>query len=166
MLLIIQWLGIAGFVLCLGIMYATDHGIRGLRKHDADFRLLDMRFRYTAADVSDTFSKLGEAGRIAYRNFWILDFFFIPCLLIVQIAVVHRIDMNATARNGLVVLSAIRAALDIAENSILLHLIGKYPAEDRRTATTCAWITTSKFVVLYTWAIAVLALFLYSLAQK
>ena len=48
-------------------------------KHDADFRLLDMRFHYTAADVNETFSKLGEDGRTAYRNYWILDFFFIAC---------------------------------------------------------------------------------------
>jgi len=162
---IIKWLGIAGFIICLAIMYTTDHGIRGLRKHDADFTLLDMRFRYTAADVNDTFTKLGEAGRIAYRNFWILDFVFIACFLIVQIALVHRIDMNATARNALIVLSAIRAAFDSTENGILLHLIGKYPTADRQAATLCSRITTSKFIILYVWILAVSALFLYSLGQ-
>lgn len=72
----VKYIGIVGFIICLMIMYTTNHGIRGMRKYDADFRLLDMRFHYTAADVNETFTKLNDGGRVAYRDYWILDFFF------------------------------------------------------------------------------------------
>ncbi|MCL2544607.1 MAG: hypothetical protein FWE77_01680 [Clostridia bacterium] len=163
---IVKYVGIAGFVICLAIMYCTNHGIRGLRAHDADFRLLDMRFHYTAADVHETFTKLGEGGRLAYRNYWILDFFFIACFLIVMFAAVDSIAMPGWLKSALIALSIARAAFDATENGILLYLIGKYPAQNNVLATLCSWVTTCKFVALYLWMLAVAVTLLRPLIRR
>ena len=142
MLNIIKYIGIIGFFVCLIIMYATNHGIRSIRKYDADFKLLDMQFHYTADNVNESFNKLGSDGRSAYRNYWILDFFFIACLLIVMIAIVGVISMTDWVKNVLIILAVSRAVFDAIENSILLYLIGKYPIQNNSLATICSWITT------------------------
>jgi len=163
---IIKFIGIAGFVICLYIMYATNHGVKGLRSYDPNFKLLDMRFHYNAADVTETFTKLGERGRTAYQNFWVLDFFFITCFIVVQIAIVNSIDMINPIRNGLLILSILRAVFDIAENSMLIYLIKKYPTQNNQLVTMCSWVTTSKFVVLDFWYLGVGGVLLYLLIKK
>lgn len=44
-------ISIIGFIVCLYIMYKTEHGIPGIKKFDANFRLLDMRFKYDVKTV-------------------------------------------------------------------------------------------------------------------
>ena len=163
---IVKYVGISGFLVCLAMMYFTNHGIRGLRKYDADFRLLDMRFRYTSADVNEAFTTLGDGGRRAYRRFWILDFFFIACFLIVMLAVADSIFMAGWLKNVLLALAIARAAFDVAENGILLYLIGKYPAQNHALATIGSWVTTCKFVALFLWMLAVAAMLLHPLLRR
>jgi len=147
-------------------MYATNHGIRGMRKYDAGFRLLDMRFHYTATNVNETFTKLNVGGRVAYRNYWILDFFFIACFLVVQLTIINSIAMSDTAINVLIVLSFLRAIFDIVENSILLYLIDKYPIQNNQLATICSWVTTSKFIALYLWIVGIAVMLLYPVVHR
>lgn len=45
MFIVIKTIGVIGFFICLIIMYITDCGIPGIRKHDPDFKTLDMQFR-------------------------------------------------------------------------------------------------------------------------
>ena len=163
---IIKYIGITGFFICLAIMYFTNHGIRGLRKFDANFRLLDMQFHYTTADVYRTFEKLGSDGRLAYRNYWILDFFFIPCFLIVMLAIIYHMPLVGWVEIALIILSILRALFDVIENSILLYLISKYPAQDNLLATVCSWITTSKFIALFLWMLGIAAMLIYSLTHR
>jgi hypothetical protein len=159
---IVQYIGIAGFIVCLIIMHTTDFGIKGLRKYDAGFRLLDMRFHYTADDVGEVFEKLGKAGREVYRNYWILDFFFIACFLIVMLAIVNKVVIDNWARNLLIVLAVSRAVFDIVENSILMYLSNIFPVRNDSLAAICSWVTTCKFIVLYAWILGILAMTLYS----
>lgn len=163
---VLKWVGLIGFFACLIIMYTTNHGIRGLRKYDADFRLLDMRFHYTAANVNETFTKLNEGGRVAYRNYWILDFFFIACFLVVQLTIINSIAMGDATKNVLIVISVLRALLDIVENSMLLYLIGKYPIQNNQFATICSWVTTSKFIALFLWIIGITVMLLYPVVHR
>ncbi len=89
---IISIICVAGFFVCLLLMYTTDLGVNGLRKHDADFEMLDMSFHYTADDVNEAFEGLGEDGIAAYHKFWILDYAFIACFLVVMLAIPKKGD--------------------------------------------------------------------------
>lgn len=163
---VFSWIGLIGFVMCLIIMYTTNHGIPGIRKHDPNFRLLDMQFHYRSDTVYDTFDKLGKEGRKAYQNYWILDFFFIVCFLTVQITVVNIIDKRSALRIILIMLSVLRGLFDVIENGILIYLIGKFPEQNNQLASFCSYMTTSKFIALYLWIIGIMIVLLYQFATR
>lgn len=166
MIKFIRYIGIAGFIICLIIMYTTNIGINGLRMYDADFSLLDMRFHYAADDVSEVFEKLGEDGIAAYREFWILDFIFIACFLIVMLAAMDKPAISGKGKKLLIILAVARAVFDIIENSILLYLSSTYPTYNDLLASICSWITTFKFVFLIVWVLGFAALALYPVINR
>ncbi len=147
----VRFIGVIGFVICLLLMYTTDLGHSGMQKHDADFNLLDMRFHYSADDIEDALEGLGGGGRAAYRNFWLLDYAFIACFLVVMLSAINRYVHNNRAKKALTALAVARAGFDIAENSFLWALSGMYPAHNAAIAALCPWITTLKFICLYLW---------------
>jgi len=163
---IVGYIGIAGFIICLIIMYATNLGERGLRNYDPDFRLLDMRFQYTAADVGETFEKLGRDGRAAYRNFWILDFVFIACFLIVMFAITDKIATNGWARYILIFFSIARAGFHIIETGMLFSLSIRYPVQNSSLVTLSSWITTSKYISLFIWMLGIAVMLLYNVINR
>ncbi len=148
---IICIIGIAGFFVCLLLMYTTDLGENGLRKHDADFEMLDTRFHYTTGDVNEAFEDLGEGGITAYHSFWMLDYVFIACFLVVMIAITNKAAKRGRVRKVLLTFAIARAGFDIIENNLLLHLSNIYPVHNDSLATLCSWVTTSKFAALYLW---------------
>jgi len=150
MIKIIGYIAAVGFVVCLVIMYVSDKGVKGLRKYDANFKLLDMRFHYNADDVVNTFEKLGKDGIAAYRNYWITDFVFIACFLILMLSITNCVTVNLV-KNLMLILSVSRAVFDVAENGILLYLSGIYPIRKDTLAAICSWVTTFKFAALYVW---------------
>lgn len=163
---IVTVIGSIGFFACLFIMYATKHGIPGLRRYDVDFKLLDMQFRYNTEKVYSTFERIGAGGRAAYRNYLLLDFCFIACFLIVMFALTNRFAGNAALRNTLFALAALRAALDIAENSILLVLIHRLLEKQLALAELCSWVTTAKFCAMYLWLIGIVGVLVFRLFFK
>ena len=144
-------IGIIGFFISLYVMYRTKHGIPGIQKYDSSFKLLDMQFRYNASTVYTTFENIGEYGRKAYSNYLLLDFCFITCFLIVQLAITKAVVSKPSFQSLLLLLVALRAAFDVAENSILLYIINRYPTKYVALAEFCSWVTTAKFVMLYLW---------------
>lgn len=153
MSIVIVLLGAIGFIICLFTMYRTNHGIPGIQKYDPEFKLLDMRFRYTAANLYDTFDSILEEGRKAYKNYLMLDFCFIACFLIVMIAITQKVATNSSLRYVLIGTAILRAILDIIENSILISLLNMYTKQSLVLANICSWITTFKFLALYLWMV-------------
>lgn len=155
MIRLLKIIGLLGFVICLLAMYTTDHGIPGIRKFDSSFRLLDMRFHYSSKTVGETFERIGEEGRMAYRKYLILDFIFIICFLITMLAVS---DAAAVPQEIKIILSAfclLRALWDVLENILLLRMLGQYPIFPGTLATICSWFTTMKFLMLYAWLLLI-----------
>lgn len=152
--------GVTGFVVCLFIMYGTKHGIPGIRKYDTDFRLLDMRFRYNSEDVYRTFERITSEGRSAYRTYLMLDYCFIVFFLIVMLAISYKISSSNGVKYLLIGSSLSRALLDVAENTILINLLGKHSDPSPLLANICSWCTTFKFISLYIWIIVIAFVFL------
>lgn len=153
---IVKIIGIFGFVACLGIMYLTDHGIRGIKKYDSSFRLLDMRFHYNTETVVRTLKGLNEGGRRAYGKFLCLDFVFIACFLVTMLTVTEAISLPPLVKGILFALCFLRALFDILENTFLLFLLSRYPSVNEVPAFLCSWFTTLKFIMLYLWFAAVI----------
>lgn len=147
--MIINILGIGGFFICIFIMYVSPYGIKAIRQYDEGFKLLDMRLRYNATALYDTFEKIGKMGREAYNKFLILDYIFITCFLIVMIIIAIKFANNTGVQYILVILASLRALFDILENSLLIYLMKIYPEKNNLLASICSWITTLKFISLY-----------------
>jgi hypothetical protein len=151
----IKIISLLGFLVCLMIMYTTDHGIPGIRKFDHSFRLLDMRFHYSSEIIKQTFERISEAGRRAYQNYLVLDFVFIVFFLITMITISDAIPEPAYVRTTFYILCGLRAFFDIIENILLLHMLGQYPVFNNTLAVITSWITTLKFIMLYIWLMSV-----------
>ena len=155
MVRVIKIIGVLGFITCLLIMYMTNHGIRCIQIFDSDFRLLDMRFHYNSEIVKQTLEQISEGGRRAYQRYLMLDFVFILCFLATMITVSDALPVSRSVKTVLYILCVLRALLDIFENILLLRMLGQYPAFDKAMASLCSWITTFKFIMLYTWMVSV-----------
>ncbi len=144
-------LSIIGFFLCLYIMYKTEHGIPGIKKYDANFRLLDMRFNYDVKTVYSTFENIGENGMKAYKRYLFFDYTFILFFLILMIVISIKIADNNVLKYILIIFSILRAFFDIIENTLIIILINYYPEKNNFNAKICSWSTTLKFIFLYSW---------------
>lgn len=144
-------LGTIGFFVSLILMEFTNLGARGIQQYDPGFSLLDMRFKYDANIVYQVFDQIGEQGQQSYKNYLLLDYFFITCFLIVMLALSFRVTADPLQRNILIVLASARALCDIVENTLLIILINNYPQQNLLLATVCSWSTTIKFVFMFLW---------------
>jgi hypothetical protein len=152
----IKIIGVLGFVICLLVMYMTNHGIRGIQNFDRDFRLLDMRFHYSSEIVKQTFEQISAGGRGAYQRYLILDFVFILFFLATMITVSDAIPVSLSVKIALFIVCGLRALLDILENILLLRMLGQYPVFNEAMASVCSRITTFKFIMLYLWLVFIL----------
>lgn len=144
-------IGVLGFIVCLLIMYLTDYGIPGIRKYDAEFETLDMQFHYNIQTVQNTFEKIGFDGRLAYNHFLILDYFFIICFLVVMIVLSKSVSNFNIVLNTLYILCILRAVFDCLENTMIIFMMNKYPLFSENIANICSYMTTLKFIMLYSW---------------
>lgn len=157
MLWVTKIAGIAGVIICLVLMYATDHGIPGIQKFDRTFRLLDMRFHYNSEAVQQSFEQIGVGGRTAYRKFLILDFAFIACFLVTMLTITRASVPFPLMRTIIYVVCVLRAIFDILENCLLLSMLTRYPVFSTTAANLCSWFTTLKFIMLYLWLLVLVA---------
>ena len=132
------------------------HGIQRIREYDSEFRLLDMQVRYDSSTVYETMERLGPAGRRAYRDYLVLDFVFIACLLVVMLTITNVLYPPSIMRTIGLAASIMRAVFDISENIMLLFMIRNWPVSDRFLPAVCSWSTTLKFLMLYAWCLIVL----------
>ena len=156
MLKLIQTLGFILFFLCLFLMYATNIGIRGIRKYDSSFRSPDMKFHYNAETISQAFDRLGENGKNLYRNYIILDFAFIACFLVVMITITNLLFLPGSIRTVLFTICVLRSLFDIIENSLLLLTLKNHPIIDKPFISICSCFTSLKFIMLYLWILALI----------
>lgn len=148
---LINVVGIIGFLLCLLIMYTTNHGPRGIQKCDPSFRLPDMRFHYSGKALKPVLERIGEEGRKAYKRYLLLDFIFISCFLITMLTITNAGSASDPLRILLIITAIMRAVLDVMENTLLLHMLNQYPKFNEKAAAICSWSTTLKFIMLYAW---------------
>lgn len=147
----IKYMGFIGFFLILILMYATSWGIPGIRRYDSEFRLLDMRFRYSPEMVRSTLKTIGSAGRSAYCQYLLLDFVFIVCFFIVMNAITDAVIIVPQLKQALSFIILMRALFDGLENTILFILLKRYPDINTTAALICSWATSLKFTMLYVW---------------
>jgi len=161
--LVILSLAVVGFIFSLYLMYSTDHGIPGIQKYDKTFQLLDMRFRYDSNIVYDTFKNIGNPGMKAYKQYLIVDYFFIICFLIIMVAISNQVLTETFYYYLLIFFSYSRAVFDVIENTLIILLINQYPEKNIKLATFCSWSTTFKFISLYIWIVGIIFGFIYIL---
>ena len=117
-----------------------------------EFRVPDMRIRFTPEVLYQTLTNAGEDGRKALRRFWLLDFGFMAGLTGVMIAV----SLNVTEAGSwlfyvMAALAVLRTVFDLLENLSFLSLLSRYPQRDDGLARRASRFTTIKHVLLFIW---------------
>jgi len=151
----IKTISVSGFVICLLIMYMTRHGISGIREFDPSFRLLDMRFQYSSETIQQTFEKIHDGGRLAYKKYLLLDFIFIAFFFITMLTISDAVLVSSHAKIIIFIVCGLRALFDILENVLLLHMLDQYPIFNQLLAKLSSNFTSLKFIMLYLWLMTI-----------
>lgn len=112
----------------------------------------DVRFRYSPAELYTAFEQAGEEGRPRMRRYWLFDFGFIACFLVVMLAIGVNVAGKGTALGwAMAALAVARAAFDMLENGLLLWLLRGFPKRRDRLAGLAGGLTAVKYLCLYGW---------------
>lgn len=118
----------------------------------ADFKMPDVRLRYTPDMLYKTFEDAGGDGRPEMRCYWLLDFGLMACLTGVMIAATANVAESGMWIYALMLTLAVaRTAVDIAEDILFLSLLRRYPARRDSTARVAGFVTTLKHALLAAW---------------
>lgn len=159
-------IALALLVATLVVMEASPFGKEALKIASGGRGMLDMRFAYNAEYVSGMFTALGTEGRILYARLLALDvafaFAFMAFQSLVLSALIRRTGITGNAR-CLNLLPALRSALDLAENALLLALLALFPGTAGSTAfialvLVASAVTSVKWIVYYAVIAALLIL--------
>ena len=128
-----------------------------------DFKMPDVRLRYTPDTLYQTFGEAGEDGRPEMRRYWLYDFGMMLGLTGVMIAVSANIAGRGTWIYLLMVaLSVTRTVVDIAEDLLFLFLLHRYPKRLDGTARLASVVTTLKHALLIAWIVMLFLLLIQS----
>ncbi len=117
-----------------------------------EFRVPDMRLRFTPDMLYKTFDDAGDEGRKALRRFWLYDFGFMAGLTGVMIAVSANVTGTALWLYWVMAgLSVLRTVADATENLLFLSLLRRYPARMDGRARLSGAVTTIKHALLFVW---------------
>ena len=147
-----------GMAACLYVMHGTGRGIPGLKALDGGFQSLDMRFHYGSDQAFACLDGVGSAGRPLLRGFWLIDFAFIACFLMVMLAITRNTAQIAAVRYGMYAAAMLCALLDAVENAMLLRVCAAYP-EKRLCglAAVAGYVTSAKWITLGVWLLGLFA---------
>jgi hypothetical protein len=163
---IIGFIGTAGLFVMLFIMYATKHGVPGIRQYYKEFKPVDMKFYYKNSLLYETFEKIGSEGRKIYFGYFISDFFLLSFTLIVMTAITDMLMHDPDLHYVVYLLAGLKALFDILENCFCLYLLHIYPAKNNILAFLASLVTSLKFIMFYLWFLAVIsAVFYFFLAD-
>lgn len=118
--------------------------------------MLDMRFSYSADYAISLFGDLGDAGRLLYVRLLALDVFFAFAFMAFQtflLSALVRRSAVGTPLNLVNLLPALRSALDLGENALLMTSIAMFPGASGAAISVLlaagSAVTSAKWVVYY-----------------
>lgn len=147
----IKIVAVVVFILALAIMRFTDLGDKGLKPYLGDTGTLDMMFHYSYQYAYDLLDGLGNAGRLIYLRFFVLDAIFILSFAVVLAEIIKFLVRKAALSfkwNRLSLLSYFRGLFDMLENIFLAATIICFPTGSTVLIRLAGIITTTKWVVL------------------
>lgn len=145
--IIVSALGLGGFYYLMIPAKKSPQMLLG-----KEFTMPDVRLRYSADTLYQTFDKAGEAGRPQMRRYWHLDFGLMAFLTGAMMAVTANIATAGTwIYITMLTLSAARTAVDVCEDLLFLHLLRRYPTRQNGLAKFAGTVTTLKHILLIAW---------------
>jgi hypothetical protein len=142
----------AGWTVFFYLMSLSKGSPQKMLSKEKEFRMPDMRLRYTPDQLYAIFADAGEQGLPQMRRYWLLDFGFIVFFLGVMLAIGFNVIGESSALYlPMGIAAVLRALLDMLENILLLQLAHAYPTRRDATARLTSRVTFLKFVCLYAW---------------
>ncbi|MCE5344317.1 MAG: hypothetical protein LLF96_12150 [Eubacteriales bacterium] len=143
---------VVGMVLFYYLMELSKKSPKKLLSKDKEFKMPDVRFHYTTAELYAIFAEAGEEGRPQMRRYWLIDFGLIVCFWGVMIAIgLNLVGQSTALFLYMGIVATVRAGVDFLEDGLLLWLLRAYPAQKNNAAHLAGAVTSLKFVCLYTW---------------
>ena len=117
-----------------------------------DFKMPDVRMRYTPGVLYQTFEDAGEDGRPLMLRYWLHDFGLILCLTGVMLAVTANVAVrDSWAYIAMFILTLVRMLADMTEDFLLMRLLDRYPERKNGMAGFAGVVTTFKHALLIAW---------------
>lgn len=140
---IMAWVGGIGMAACLYGMYGIKtRGIPALTKLNSSFKSLDMRLRYTPAEVFSCLDGVGKEGQRLLMGMWQLDFVFMVFFWLVMTVVAHNVVQLQWLNTVMLVAATLRSLCDAVENICLMRTCAAYPGKRLERAAASANVAT------------------------
>lgn len=143
-----------GFVLMFVATHAmsTHGGAKAVADSLGGLALFDQHASFSAGEVALRIDGFGEAGRRAYQRMTYTSDLVFPLVLftfLIQLArfVVER-AIPTRWRAAAYAFPALWLLSDLAENSVIYHLLGQHPTPHPTLAAGLGWLTSLKFGLL------------------
>ena len=134
------------------LMEMNPKSPRRIPTEGREFQMPDVHFYNRPDALYTAFEQAGEDGRPRMRRYWRLDFGFIASFLLVMLIIGYNvIGASSPLYPWMALLAGVRAAFDVAENSLFLSLLSAYPARRDGLARVAGLATAAKFLTLYAW---------------
>lgn len=148
-LIAVSLLGLGGFYYMMVLSPGSPQ-----HKLGKDFKMPDVRLHYTPSLLYNTYEEAGTQGRPLMRLYWLYDFGLIICLLGVMMAVSANVVSDRTWVFPLMIwLTAARTLFDLAENALLLYMLGRFPEYREPLARLAGVVSTCKHILLFAWVL-------------
>lgn len=124
-------------------------------------KVIDVRYSYSTNDVISLFNKLGENGRGSYKLFYLFDYifglvYFLLFVLIILNNYYKKLKMVKLTKVFLII--ALFAVLfDYIENTLVLIMLSKYPANISSLVSIAKPVTLLKFLFNYSSLLIIIA---------
>lgn len=135
------------FILTLAVLEASPIGEMRLKALSGGQGMLDMQFGYTPAHAYTMLGTIGETGRRLYEQLLGLDYLFTVVYAALQTLLITALLRKAGVPERFTMLNLIpfaRCLLDMVENTLLLYVLARFPAQHASLVAVCGGVTVVK----------------------
>lgn len=149
---------VIAFLTSLYLVEFSSIGSQAVRQYNNGYGTFDMKI-YGVERVREILSHMPPAGFVAYKNYYVVDYFFILTFATLQILLLNLVfSWNIKKKHAYIIWSIpiLRGLCDVVENTLLLITLNEYPKLNERMIQISSFATKTKILLIQVWIVILL----------
>ena len=146
---------VIAFVISLYLVEFSSIGSPAVRQYNNGYGTFDMKM-YGVERVREVLSQMKPAGFEAYKNYYVVDYFFILTFATLQILLLNlAYSWNVKRKYAYFIWSIpiLRGMFDVVENTLLLITLNEYPKINETMIRISSLATKTKLLLIQAWIV-------------